>query len=204
MCPAGLFLQNATGDWETVPISGSRSRRWRNARVGDVTGDGIVDVVVVGFGGGSESNPTSYLRVFQGFAEAPFFDFRQKGVYFEAELPYAAPDLELFDANNDGLADIYVVQTNEVNSTYCSGGFDARSWWSVGTQPPPEFEPPSDDANDLVFLRDNSPGIRFVPVSMSHSEPGCGSMVQRFGSNRTLLLAQGTPSRPGHNLLLQW
>lgn len=42
---AFLFLQNPDGSWTNANIKGTYSRDWRNARVADVNGDGIPDLV---------------------------------------------------------------------------------------------------------------------------------------------------------------
>ena len=131
----------------------------------------------------------------------PFFDFDAKPLY-EKFLTYAAPDIEVLDVNGDDLLDIYVVQTDEVTEgTYCGGPWVKSDWWEGGIQPPPSFIPPVDEARDILLI-----GVDdgFNAVLMDHAEPGCGSYVEKFGDDRTLILAQGGFVRPGHNLLLQW
>ena len=202
MCNEGrrslIFLQNQDSTWTTVPTTGDQSKDWSNARVADITGDGISDLIVVGRGA------EGYVRIFEGKPTFPHFDFLQRP-FFERRLPYSSPDVELVDANNDGILDMYVVQVNQTVSSdnYCSHASSTVDFYGqTGPKAPDDFTPPLDRAKDLLLLG-NSDGT-FDDVWMEHEEPGCGYMVEQFGSNHTLLLAQGSDGKSGHNLLLQW
>lgn len=201
----GKFLKN-------IPLRDPSLRNWRNARVADVDGDGILDLAVVYFG-----DTKSLLRVFKGIRRRPYFKFDSSG-YFSLELPFAAPDLEAFDANSDGKTDLYIVQTDERRKepdgsfregSYCGGRkLIPQEWWSGGPNritPPNDYVPPNDMAPDLLLL--GNPGApyaeRFTRVEMLHREPGCGYRVKKFGNN-SLVLAQGSFDRPGHQLFLDW
>lgn len=145
--------------------------------------------------------------MFAGLGQDPFFDFRRRAqAYYELELPFASPDLEVLDINGDGRLDIYIVQTDErTKNSYCAGRFVNREWWAQGTQPPPEFVPPLDVAPDVLLVGSQDRAKeKFRAVTMHHSEPGCGFFVEKFGNNKTMVLSQGSNNRPGHNLLLQW
>lgn len=212
--PALLMLQDERGGFhEVLRGAGLPIRNWRNARLADFDGDGRLDLAVVYRG---YSNST--LRVFRGIRGKPYFDFNERG-YFSRSLPYAAPDLEVLDVNGDGKMDIYVVQDDQVrrypngtsrSDVYC-GGYRhiSENWWSGGRNritPPWNYVPPRDKAPDLLFLGVNSKAPynnRFRQVRMKHSEPGCGYRVKKFGQ-RSLLLAQGSFDRPGHQLFLKW
>ena len=109
---AKIFTQGGDGSWTswTSPTTQLCSLKnsdytcnWRSATVADVTGDGVLDVVVTG--PGRYVSP-HYVRVFSGLASRapPFFDFSQP--YFERLLPHAAADVEVFDANGDGMLDV--------------------------------------------------------------------------------------------------
>lgn len=192
--------------WDTT----RRQRNWRTARVADFTGDGIPDLLVVNFG------HRGYLRVFVGIPEAPFFDFTGR-LYYHTSLPYAAPDVEVFDVNGDGLLDFYVVQSDESThdaeglphvASYCGGKFVHHDWWHpfFGNQPPSDFIPPNDTAPDFLFINKGSEmdrPDRFEKLKMEHSMPGCGNLVRPFGDKK-LLLTQGGFVRPGHQLMLEW
>jgi hypothetical protein len=202
-----IFIQNEDGTWDDVELPDGNEKyltQWRNVRVADVTGDGISDLLVAKSGWESGG-----LHIFKGISEKPYFDFNAP--YFEKELQHASPDLEVVDINNDGLLDVYVVQSDQSpeEDNYCAFNWrrfqDKRNvWWGGrGTNPPASFVPPNDEAQDVVFVATPTDDILY-PVYMEHSHPGCGGMVEQFGDNRTLLLAQGTFEFHGYNLLLQW
>jgi hypothetical protein len=113
--------------------------------------------------------------------------------------------MEVLDVNGDGILDIYVIQTDEgTEGSYCTSPLDKKFWWGGGVQPPASFIPPNDEARDLLLIgNDIGEDGLFTVVEMNHTEPGCGFLLEPFGE-RALLLAQGTNSHPGHNLLLQW
>jgi len=198
--PAFIFLQQPDNSWSRLQMVGQRAKDWRNARVADVDGDGVNDLIVVGSGGQTPTE-TSYVRVFKGLGKYPYFDLiKRSGRLYERSLPYASPDVQVLDVNRDGIADLYVVQVDEATSgSYCASKY--QKTWS-GAQPPESFVPDRDVAADLLLLGSESGD--FTEVVMQHSEPGCGSMVELFGNNHTMILAQGNNGRPGHNLLLQW
>lgn len=197
---AFIFLQHPDSSWTQVEVNHQNMKDWRNARVADIDGDGLNDLVVVGFGGRKTKKPTSYIRIYKGTGEYPFFDFKAAGQLFEQTTPYATPDVEVCDVNADGYPDLYVVQVDELQG---SGKYCAKDWDKPykGPRPPASFVPDADLAPDLLLLGSET---GFTAISMTHSEPGCGNIVEKFGGNQTLLLAQGTMGRPGHNLLLQW
>lgn len=201
---ASFFIQHENGTWSSIDLAPNRLlRKWQNLRVADVTGDGIPDLLVAIYRGTNRGG----IHVFTGMKEAPFFDFRIP--YFKKNLRYATPDLEILDINNDGKFDIYVVRTNEekLESNYCGKGTDlvgniSRFWDGKGNEPNATWVPPIDNAKDVLFMAtdDNS----FEMTSLTHAYPGCGGIVEQFGDNHTLLLAQGAMGHPGYNLLLQW
>lgn len=208
-----IFVQRPQGGFENSVESIDKSQRnWRNARVADLDGDGLPELAVTYH---SENN--SFLRVFQGIRGAPYFDFTGRR-YYAYSLPFAAPDLEILDVNQDGYPDLYVVQTNETRilpdgsmaeDNYCGGKFQDERWFSGGPSrimPPVDWIPPRDMAPDLLFLGGpptERRGRRFRVVEMEHREPGCGYLVKKFGE-QGLVLAQGGFVRPGHQLLLEW
>lgn len=205
---ASMFVQNTDGTWSTAPWKKKkRLKNWRKIRVADMSGDGIDDLIVAHFG------DQGFLRIFEGIREPPYFNFKRR--YYEISLPFGIPDLEVIDLNDDGIRDIYVVQSDESKrekngklrrNVYCAGKFVHRQWWRPGNQPPADFVPPRDEAPDLLFIG-NGPKDRmrdrFQRIRMEHSEPGCGNLVRPFG-HKKLLLAQGDFVRPGHNLILDW
>jgi len=118
--------------------------------------------------------------------------------------------LELIDVNNDGILDIYIVQKDE-NSKYCSTstGGEVVDFWGNGVAPPNGWQAPNDKANDIVLLGKavvaggERIGTTFTPIRMQHRLPGCGYKVEKF-TPRKLVLAQGDPSHPGTQVLLEW
>lgn len=200
-----VFLQNKDGTFSQVPWVGPRTMDWREARITDVTGDGIVDLIVVGDKGKFFNEPMSYVRVFQGTGLEPFFDFSEQGIWYERWMPFATPDVEIVDANHDGVPDIYVVLTDEVDiGTYCGRRFNKTAWWgTTSPQPSPTFVPPVDNAPDLLLVGTGQDS-KFTEVWMDHAIPGCGSLIEPFGNNYTMILSHGRMARPGHSVLLQW
>jgi FG-GAP-like repeat len=193
-----MFLQNNNSSWSALPTPGPNTINWRNARVADVTGDGIPDIVVVGRG------QPSYLKVFQGFSSYPHYNF-DITPYFEMTLPFAAPDLEILDVNDDGRPDLYVVQVDETptRTNYCSHVSRTLDFFGeAGPRAPDSFTPPLDLAKDRLLT--GSEEEKFIIRTMDFALPGCGNKVERFGGGKTMILAQGSEDRSGHNLLLQW
>jgi hypothetical protein len=121
---------------------------------------------------------------------------------------------EILDVNDDGQPDLYVVQVDETPAVtnYCSPMSSITEFYdSGGPRAPDDFVPPLDTARDVLLVGnhnnaydDGSPLPLFVRHDMEFAEPGCGSLVQTFGNGRTMILAQGSQDRSGHNLLLQW
>lgn len=195
--PHGGFRRN-------IPFFKSQ-RNWRAAAVADFDGDGLVDLAVT-----YHDENQSFFRIFRGIPQKPYFDFENKS-YFAMYLPFAAPDIEAFDANGDGIMDVYIVQADETRreDNYCGGHLIPERWFTGGPSrimPPANYTPPNDMAPDILLIGNpTSPWRlqRFERVEMAHREPGCGYYVKKFG-DRSLVLAQGGFVKPGHQLLLEW
>lgn len=196
--PVLLFVQHANNSWSALPVPGSRyTKDWSNARVADVTGDGFPDMIVVGRG------QPSYLKVFEGSKVYPHYDFTL-APYFEMTLPFAAPDVEVLDVNEDLRPDLYVVQVDQtpVRTNYCSDTSTTSDFSGESGKPSNSFTPPLDLANDILLIA-NEDGT-FTNHTMNFTEPGCGSRAERFGGGKSMILAQGNEQKEGHNILLQW
>lgn len=209
--PASIYLQKRNG-WAKKSIPGFPKRgmnNWRAAVVADFTGDKIPDLAVT-----YHSEINSFLRIFKGQRDWPYFRFTSTNPWYQRRLPFAAPDIEAIDANRDGKMDLYIVQADErrIPNNYCGGKFNGNEarWWTGGPSrimPPANFTPPRDRATDLLLLgsfrnhRDRKHRMR--EVKMKHAKPGCGFYVKKF-DDRSLVLAQGGFIRPGHQLLLEW
>lgn len=209
--PGNIYMQTPTG-WapSSIPYQqGVGMNNWRAAAVADFSGDGIPDLAVT-----YDSRFSSFLRIFKGQREFPYFQFTSTNPWYQRYLPFAAPDIEALDINKDGKMDLYVVQADErpIANNYCGGQFNGNEpmWWTGGPSrimPPPSFTPPPDRARDFVFLgariRHPNRRRRMRKVRMRHAEPGCGFYAKKL-DNSTLVLAQGGFIRPGHQLLLEW
>lgn len=195
--PPSIFTQSTDGEWQKLNLPLLKwTKHWQSVRVTDVTGDGVKDLVAVDNGVAN-----SKLWIFKGQQEAPYFDFQQP--WFEAELPYASPDVEVLDVNNDGRADIYVLQSNHVDG-YCHGGNPALlNIWGKGAAPDPGWVPPKDTGRDQLFV-----GIEgetpFERVVMNFSKRGCATMAVRFGDGQSLAYGNGDMGHPGYHMFLSW
>jgi hypothetical protein len=205
-----IYLQNPDSSWTTLPTHGGKNNNnkyWRSARLADFTGDGILDLVVVSWGASPAlPNENSYVRIFAGQSYFPYLDFRRPPI-LDYPLAFATPDVEVLDVNSDGSPDLYIPMADELTlDTYCADVLDNRLWWAKGNQPPVDWTPPVDYVADLLILGKTGNGTYLAEhfIDMDHAEPGCGWMVERFGNGRTMILAQGTGNRPGHNMILQW
>lgn len=204
--PARIFVQTKAGLFRkmNLPTSSQHVHDWRNVRVGPVMHRGKPDLVVVGAG-----KESSYLSIFKGTDQAPYFDF--KSPVYNTKFPYATPDIELIDVNDDTWLDIYVVQANEKHG-YCATGSAelVKKYFGGRVNPPDSYMPPIDKAQDVLMIADgkkynnNNNQIGFQKVKMNHARPGCGGIVERFGNMQTISLAQGRPLHLGHNLILEW
>jgi len=203
-----FFLQSRDGGWRALNLADMRQARadWANARVADMTGDGVADLIVVGpmLPIRREAN---YLRIFAGNPELPFlFDFNDP--VFEYFPRFPAADVEVVDANRDGIPDLYLVQSDYViksdqsKGNYCDLPFQPPLWWKIGPQPPPDFVPPTDPAQDILLVG-NREAERFTPLRMAFTAPGCGGLVERW-NDHALIRAKGNFEQHGHNLLLEW
>lgn len=181
-----------------------RTNRIISATVADVDMDGIPDLIVTTDRYRKrvkEWNPPA-LKIFKGIDSPQRFNFSD--FYFRATLPFSAPDVEVLDVNGDGIPDIYVVLTDtDTQDGYCGG----PAPWRIKPYPPADWVAPLDEARDVLFIgkgyQENLED-RFVSVIMEHTLPGCGFLVEQYGNNKTLLLANGDEGHPGTNVLLQW
>lgn len=203
LCTAGqaiLYEQSRKGKWSRVPgLTGEHLSRWGNVRIEDVTGDGLNDLIVVGY---VERGTTqrSFLKVFRGMRRPPYFNFRTP--YYFKDLPHASPDVEILDVNQDGIKDIYVVQTN-YRTGYCASNKPFQ-YWGGSTDPPDDWFPPYDIANDLLFIgMRTSQHYGTIAISRNY-QAGCGYWAQRFGDYQTMILSYGDRMHNGQNLLLKW
>ncbi|GKZ00492.1 hypothetical protein MPSEU_001001700 [Mayamaea pseudoterrestris] len=208
---AGIYFQNdVNGAW-TEPTFVGRSRYylygWKDVRIADVTSDGFVDLIVVA----QDIRANNYLRIFRGRRQPPYFDFMN--VYYEVKLRYMAPGLELLDVDQNGLHDIYVVQNSQTRGTYCGLGNQPAPWGNNWDTPPATWVPPIDTAYDLLFVGKRAgakPGMirdqkAFEVVRQNIRIPGCGGqVVEQFGNNHTMILAQGDFGHAGYNSILTW
>lgn len=200
--PTRFFLQSEDLSWRTInldKVSGLHSK-WANARLADVSGDGTKDLITVG-----PSRPgrtiAPYLRIYLGNPDLPeLFNFETP--IFEYYTPYEAVDVSVVDADKNGFLDLYLVQNNHSQGTYCGPRFVASDWWEGGPHPPSDFVPPIDSAQDILLIG-NKKAPYFTPFRLEHTLPGCGGLIDRW-SDHSLILAKGNFTQPGYNLLLEW
>lgn len=114
--------------------------------------------------------------------------------------------MSLFSLVASSRLDIYVVQADEKRG-YCATGSSelVKNYFGGRVNPPDDYMPPTDKARDVLMIGGRYNGeFGFKKVNMRHARPGCGGIVERFGSFQKLSLAQGRPLHLGHNLLLEW
>jgi FG-GAP-like repeat len=168
---------------------------WNSARLADVTGDGILDLVVVTISSVRPVARPPYLKIFRGTRRSPYFDFVRP--YYVEKLNYPAADVEVLDVNGDGLEDLYVVQVDTRKGKYCGPQAGVIQF-------PANVTPPYDRAPDILYVGNaRTAAKRFRPVRLLHSQPGCGDFAQRW-DRKTMLLSQASFVNSGFQLLLSW
>lgn len=182
----------------------SATARIRAARVADMDGDGRLDLIVSTWGYQKYSTKeviSPKLKVFLGIDGA--FPFNFETSYYALTLLFEAPDLEILDVNDDGIPDIYVTQTDESSGSYCG----EPTLWKYKNNPDLGWYAPLDEANDLLLLGQGYTERkiqRFEQVVLEHQIPGCGFLSEKFGDNKTMILASGNEGHPGSQALLSW
>jgi len=114
-----MYVQKSDGKFVEIKIPKNEHTSvgvWRNVRVQSLNKGGRPDLIVV-----EGSVPTTdragtaesdyFIRIFRGREKAPFFNFRSP--YYSKALPHGTYDVEVFDANADGILDLFVTQANE-------------------------------------------------------------------------------------------
>lgn len=206
-----MYLQGDDGQFNEVQLDANRKkmetlRYWRGVRWGNLTGNKRKDLVVTR--GGFRDNHEFWLHVFVGTEEPPYFDFRKP--YYTRRLPNVPFGIELLDVNRDGIVDVYVTQ-RALDSEYCFGDIVEmqETYYGGDAQPPPDWVPPVDRAQDLVLVGSKDPhkNGKYTwkdKVRIRHKMRGCTDMVEAFGNMQTLAVSGGTEPRAGYQYLLEW
>lgn len=203
---SAFFEQEPGGTFHELNYTqNSRNRKIVAARVADMDMDGINDLIVTTaarYWTHSDVFFPPEVKIFKGVNSKERFDFSE--TYFRMALPHEAPDIEIVDANQDGIPDIYVVLADKNEEAYCGHPLP----WRLRPYPPENWTAPIDEAPDYLLM---GMGIgqdemedRFLTIPMEFRLPGCGFLANRFGNNHTLLLANGDPGHPGSNAILKW
>lgn len=201
---AMLFEQEEGGTFREIEYPHTfRTNRMRAAQIADVSGDEIPDLIVTTkkFKNIDNKWVGPKLKIFRGVDDASRFDFSK--FYFSMALPHEGPDLEILDINDDGIPDIYVVQTDQLSGTYCG---EYLTYTVPGGNPPDGWVAPADEAQDLLLvgLGGNEEEVTFEIVEMEHQLSGCGYLVEKFGNNQTMILANSDEGHFGDNAILTW
>lgn len=198
-----FFEQEEGGSFKKIDyIQSYRTNRMIASRLADVNGDGILDYITTTrtFRNIKKVWTSPALRVFLGVDGPGLFDFTK--TYFSMILPFAAPDLEILDVNDDGIPDIYVLQTDTSSDAYCGQAMP----YTFQTLPS-DWQPPFDEAPDLLLIGQGgnySKSQRFQTVKMRNEMRGCGYIVEKFGDNKTMLISNANGGHLGNTGILSW
>lgn len=109
-----LIIKQRASDFVQIDVPNEpHMMHWRNARVADVTGDGVADLIAVQ----GELDKPAYLFIFQGHRGDTGFRFDKP--WYQQSLPFPASDVEVLDVDGDGNKDLYVALVDERDGSYC-------------------------------------------------------------------------------------
>ena len=176
---ARIYLQNKTNG-HFVRTELPKTANFQHVKIIDVNGDGRSDMFV-------STRWDHRLRLFEGIAEFPYFDFDKPLVHWDLGPPPGSPSFThllvsfaVFDVNGDGLADVYVVQSlKKDHHEGCFGG------------------------HDFILVRDSASELTWTATDPQHNLSGCAAYVEPFG-DAGVALSHGTKSERGNNYLLRW
>jgi len=183
-----MWIAKPDGTWIEQPLpSHSTTFAGQAARLASVTNNpnGKPDLIM-SVGGYTGINRW-YVHVIEAINEPPYFDF--KFPFYSERLGTIGLDIEVVDANNDGIKDIYVIQLNNVD---CNKNY--------GTLPT------IDRGRDLLLVGSATPDGRrkFEKVRMESEVRGCGGLVSPWKNGNSLILANGNWEHVGCHYLLEW
>ena len=175
---ARIYLQNKTnGNFVRTELPGTEN--FQHVKIIDVNGDGRSDMFV-------STRFDHRLRLFEGLAEFPYFDFDKPLVQWDLAPPPGSPSFThlsvsfaVFDVNSDGLADVYVVRS--LKST------PHKECWG----------------HDFILVRDSASELTWTATDPQHNLSGCAAYVEPFG-DAGVALSHGTKSELGNNYILRW
>lgn len=199
-----FFQQTLSGTFRNMVLPNNGNLyNWMNARVVDVTNDGLADLVV-SKQVLARGRVWNRILIFRGIQAYPYFNFGTP--HFTTNVPAEAYDVEVLDVNGDGRKDIYIPQRNAASQTYCGTRTNEKviQWWGGGeSQPPTNWIPPKDQVRDILLFGRNKLGNRFRKVTMWHEIPGCSTYMHKF-SDKAMILSKSDTTHPGFNAFLEW
>jgi hypothetical protein len=127
--PGHVYINNQAGDF-TGMVSPALNPRLRDAKLADMNGDGLDDLVLI--------NGVNTLQIWLNTGHAPYFVTPA----FERKLVFQSKWLAIGDFNRDGMKDVYVVlQKSDCKTTFQDVApdvvFEGRSGptWVIKKQP---------------------------------------------------------------------